>query len=72
MNTREGYIICVHRTAESIFGAASSPLNRNGAFVFFDDDVRARSACDALNSRSEASRTHYRIESALNLTSPCT
>jgi hypothetical protein len=70
MNTQVGYIICVHRGASSIFSAAAKPLNRNGAFLFFDDEAIARSECDRLNSRSASTRLHYSIEPALNLTSP--
>jgi hypothetical protein len=69
MNNQEGYIICVHRTASTIFGADSKPLNRNGAFLFFEDDASARSECDFLNAQSR-SEIHYTIEPALNLTSP--
>ena len=69
MNNQEGYIICVHRAASTIFAADSKPLNRNGTFLFFEDDVRARCECDLLNARSR-SIMHYSIEPALNLTSP--
>jgi hypothetical protein len=69
MNNQEGYIICVHRVASAIFGAASKPLNLCGAFLFFEDSARARSECDLLNARS-FSDIHYSVEPALNLTTP--
>jgi len=69
MNNQEGYIICVHRTASAIFGANSKPLNRNGAFLFFEDAGRARSECELLNARSH-SDVQYDVEPALNLSSP--
>jgi hypothetical protein len=69
MNNQEGYIICVHRVASTIFGADSKPLNLYGAFLFFEDSARARSECDLLNARS-FSDIHYSVEPALNLTTP--
>jgi len=69
MNNQEGYIICVHRVASTIFGADLKPLNLCGAFLFFEDSARARSECDLLNARS-FSDIHYSVEPALNLTTP--
>jgi hypothetical protein len=70
MNTQVGYIICVHRAASSIFGAASKPVNRNGTFLFFEDELSACSECARLNSSVRSPKVHYSIEAALHLTSP--
>ena len=43
--------IWAHRSAGSMFGAASSPVIRNGAFLCFEDEARARAECDRLNAR---------------------
>ena len=71
MNTQSGYIICVHRAPSSIFGAASRPLNRNGAVLFFENEGRARFERDMLNARSTP-LVHYTVEPVLSLTAPFT
>ena len=69
MNTQVAYSIWVHRSASSIFGEASKPLNREGRIAFFRDEASARSECDLLNSRMGSSM-NYTIEPTLDLTSP--
>jgi len=71
LNTHVGYIICVHRAASSIFGSASTPLNRDGAVLFFEDEGRARFERDLLNAHSMNPHVHHCVEPALNLTTPC-
>jgi hypothetical protein len=71
MNNHEGYIICVHRAASSLFGPASTPLNLDGAVSFFEDVGRARFERDLLNARSINSLVHCSVEPALNLITPC-
>ena len=69
MTEKTRYIVWVERSAESIFGAASNPVNRNGAILFFDDEGRARAECDRLNAHSRASHVRYSIKPA-DRTSP--
>jgi hypothetical protein len=52
-----------HRSADSIFGAASSPVVRNGAFLCFDNEARAQVECDRLNARRGDLHVHYSVKS---------
>jgi hypothetical protein len=63
------FIVWVDRSAESIFGPASNPVNRNGAFLFFDDERRAQMECDRLNAHASASHVRYSIKPAPATTS---
>jgi hypothetical protein len=56
------FIVRVHRSAESIFGAASHPVNRNGILLTFDDENRAREECARLNARLGNSVVRYSVE----------
>jgi hypothetical protein len=58
------YIIWAHRNAESLFGAATNPVIRNGALLFFEDEGRARDECDQLNARSRNPHVHYSVKHA--------
>lgn len=53
--------IWAHRSAGSMFGAASSPVIRNGAFLCFEDEARARAECDRLNARRGDVHVHYSV-----------
>jgi hypothetical protein len=55
------FMVWAHRSADSIFGAASSPVMRNGAFLCFEDEQKARAESDRLNSRSGGSHMHYSV-----------
>jgi hypothetical protein len=54
--------IWVHRSAGSIFGPASSPVIRNGAFLCFDDQARAQAECDRLNAHRGGPHLNYSIQ----------
>jgi hypothetical protein len=53
--------IWAHRSAGSLFGAASSPVIRNGAFLCFEDEARAQAECDRLNARRGDVHVHYSV-----------
>jgi len=53
--------IWAHRSADSMFGAASSPVIRNGAFLCFEDEARAQAECDRLNARRGDVQLHYSV-----------
>jgi hypothetical protein len=53
------YIIWAHRDAESLFGAATNPVIRNGALLFFDSEAHARVECDQLNAHSGNPHSSY-------------
>jgi hypothetical protein len=61
------FTIWAHRSAESIFGPSSSPVNRNGAILGFDDEDRAREECARLNARLGSSTMRYTVESEPNV-----
>ena len=56
------YLVWAHRGPDSIFGAASHPVIRNGAFLCFDTEERARAETDRLNARSGGTLMHYSIK----------
>jgi hypothetical protein len=49
------FVVWAHRSAKSIFGAASNPVMRNGALVCFKTAEEARAESDRLNAGSGAS-----------------
>jgi hypothetical protein len=51
-----------HRYAASIFGAGSSPVIRNGAFLCFDSEQRAQTECDRLNAQRNDMQVRYSVE----------
>jgi hypothetical protein len=53
--------IWAHRSAGSMFGAASSPVMRNGAFLCFEDKARAQGECDRLNAHRGDVNVHYTV-----------
>jgi hypothetical protein len=56
------FMVWAHRRAESVFGAGSNPVIRNGAFLCFESEERARAECDRLNARPGGSRVHYSVK----------
>jgi hypothetical protein len=59
------FMVWAHRSADSMFGAASSPVMRNGAFVCFESEEKALAEADRLNSRSGHSHMHYSVKPTL-------
>jgi len=53
--------VWAHRGSGSIFGAASSPVIRNGAFLCFETEQRAQAECDRLNARRGDPQVHYTV-----------
>jgi hypothetical protein len=58
------FMVWAHRGAESIFGPTSKPVIRNGAFLCFDNEERARAECDRLNAGLGAAHVHYTVKPA--------
>jgi hypothetical protein len=56
------YLVWAHRGRDSIFGAASHPVVRNGVFLCFDTEERARAETDRLNARSDGTLLHYSVK----------
>ena len=56
------FIIWAHRSTESIFGAASNPVNRDGAILAFDSESHALEECARLNARSGNSNVRYSVK----------
>ena len=57
------FVIWSHRSAESIFGPSSSPVNSNGAILSFKNEDRAREECARLNAGLASSTVRYTVES---------
>ena len=57
------FTVWIHRSAKSMFGAASNPVMRNGKLLSFDNEERARAECDRLNATSGA-HVHYSVKPA--------
>lgn len=70
MTDKTRFIVWVDRSAESIFGAASNPVNRNGAILIFDDEQSARAECDRLNAKASTSHMRYTFKSDAGRTQP--
>jgi len=56
------FVVWIHRRAQSIFGAASHPVNQNGVLLAFSDEQKARCQCDRLNANSRSPHVSYTIE----------
>ena len=54
--------VWAHRHPESIFGAASSPVIRNGAYLCFESEESAQAECDRLNARRRDMQVRYSVE----------
>jgi hypothetical protein len=61
-NDTHFFMVWAHRSAGSIFGAASSPVVRNGVFLCFESEERARAESDRLNARAGGSHVHYSVK----------
>ncbi len=55
------YTVWSHRSAKSIFGPGSSPVNRNGRILCFETEDLARAECDRLNAARSSSLVRYTI-----------
>jgi hypothetical protein len=56
------FMVWAHRSRDSIFGAASYPVVRNGVFLCFQNEEKARAETDRLNARSGGSNVHYSVK----------
>jgi len=56
------FVVWVHRRAQSIFGAASHPVNQNGVLLAFSDEQKAICQCDRLNANRGNPHVSYTIE----------
>jgi hypothetical protein len=63
-NETHFFMVWTHRSADSVFGAAANPVIRNGAFLCFEEEEKARAECDRLNARRGNSRVHYSVKPA--------
>jgi hypothetical protein len=64
MSNTSRFVVWVHRSPESLSRAASNPVIRNGALLFFEDEDRARAECDRLNAHLGNPHVHYTIQPA--------
>jgi hypothetical protein len=64
MSDTSRFVIWVHRTPDSLFGAASNPVIRNGALLSFDEEDCARAECDRLNAHLSNPHIHYTVQLA--------
>jgi hypothetical protein len=65
MDTNQHFFtVWTHRSARSIFGAASHPVIRNGELLCFASEERAQVECDRLNAASGGSHVHYTVKPA--------
>ena len=64
MSDASRFVIWVHRRPDSLFGAASNPVVRNGALLFFDQEDCARAECDRLNAHLGNPHVHYTAQPA--------
>jgi hypothetical protein len=60
-STMTFFRIWAHRSSGSIFGAASSPVIRNGAFLCFETEQSAQAECDRLNAHMGDLNVHYTV-----------
>lgn len=56
------FVVWVHRSPDSLFGAASNPVIRNGSLLFFDEEDRARAECDRLNANLGNAHVNYTVQ----------
>jgi hypothetical protein len=65
--TANFYTIWSHRSAKSIFGASSHPVNRDGWILSFETEKEAQVECDRLNAGRIGSQVRYSVEPAYTL-----
>ena len=63
-NDTHFFMVWAHRSADSMFGPTSKPVIRNGAFLCFDNEERARAERDRLNAGPSAAHVHYSVKPA--------
>jgi hypothetical protein len=62
-NHPQFFMVWAHRSADSIFGASSSPVVRNGALLCFESEDKALAEIDRLNAkRSGGSNIQYSVK----------
>jgi hypothetical protein len=64
MSNISRFVVWVHRSPDSLFGAASNPVVRNGALLYFEEEDRARAECDQLNAHLRDPHVHYTVQLA--------
>jgi hypothetical protein len=62
MSDTSRFVIWIHRRPDSLFGAASNPVIRNGALLFYDEEACARAECDRLNAHLRDPHIHYTVQ----------
>jgi len=61
MQTETLFVVLVHRSPKSIFGAASNPVMRNGTLLCFKTEETARFERDRLNASTGNSHVRYSV-----------
>ena len=61
MQTETLFVVLVHRSPKSIFGAASNPVMRNGTLLCFKTEEKARFERDRLNASTGSSHVRYSV-----------
>ena len=59
------FMVWAERRPDSIFGASSSPVMRNGAFLCFESEEKARAEAARLNGRACGAHVHYSVKPTL-------
>ena len=54
--------VWTHRNPSSIFGPSSCAVIRNGSFLCFESEERARAECDRLNAQRRDMQVRYTVE----------
>jgi len=63
MQTDTLFVVLAHRSAKSIFGAATNPIVRNGRLLCFKTEREAHLERDRLNARASAgSHMRYSVK----------
>lgn len=55
------FVVWAHRSADSIFGAASNPVMRNGKLLCFKTEESARREGDRLNAGTGGTYVRYSV-----------